>query len=160
MNFIAGSEWVRVLRTLTSTYSTGFLLIILREEEAFWVLCTIVEALLPNYFTPDMIAIRVDCQILEDLAWQRMGGVMKHLSLFGSQILQISTLQWFLCLFIGMRGPSGSLPLSSQFSSFSIFSDLFLTFSDVHLFFSCYEINRSAAHRHMHALHGCFPPAG
>ncbi len=60
-----------------------------------------MEALVPNYFTPDMFAIRVDCQILEDLAWQRMGGVMKHLSQFGSQILQISTIQWFLCLFVG-----------------------------------------------------------
>ena len=38
-------------------FIAGFLLIFLREEEAFWVLCRIIETLLPNYFTPDMFVL-------------------------------------------------------------------------------------------------------
>ena len=83
-------------------FIVGFLLIHLREECAFWVLCVIAETLLPNYFTPDLFAIRVDLRVLEDLAFHRMRGMMRHLSKYGIQMMQVNTIQWFLCLFVGV----------------------------------------------------------
>ena len=81
-------------------FIVGFLLLFLREEEAFWVLCAIVERLLPNFFSPDMFSLKVDLRVLEEIASVQQKGV-RHLSKLGGELLGENTLQWFMCLFIG-----------------------------------------------------------
>ena len=40
-------------------FVAGFLLLFMNEEDAFWCLCTIVEDLLPGYFSHAMVAPQV-----------------------------------------------------------------------------------------------------
>ena len=43
-----------------------------REEKVFWVMCAIVEDLLPNYYSADMIGSMVDQSVLAFLCKKRM----------------------------------------------------------------------------------------
>eukprot|EP00656_Telonema_subtile_P012762 TRINITY_DN16448_c0_g1_i2.p1 TRINITY_DN16448_c0_g1~~TRINITY_DN16448_c0_g1_i2.p1 ORF type:complete len:672 (+),score=217.46 TRINITY_DN16448_c0_g1_i2:225-2240(+) len=45
----------------------AFLLVFMEEEQAFWTLCCVVEHLLPDYFTYDMLGSIVDCAVFEEL---------------------------------------------------------------------------------------------
>ena len=95
----------------------GLLLLLLREQDAFWVLCAIVERLLPNSFTADLFGLRVDLQIFENLLWHRMRSVMRHLTQFGIEMIQENTLQWFMCLFIGYLPTESCLRVIDLFLS-------------------------------------------
>ena len=96
-------------------FIVGFLQLILREEDAFWMLCMIVERMLPNYFTPDMFSVRVDLRTLEDLAWARMRALMQHLTDLGIQLMQVNTVQWFLCLFVGTLPTETCMKMLDEF---------------------------------------------
>ena len=45
----------------------AFLLVFMEEENAFWSLCCIVEQLLPDYFTYDVLGSLIDCAVFEEL---------------------------------------------------------------------------------------------
>jgi len=42
----------------------GLLLIFMDEEATFWMLLTIVEELVPEYYTPQMLGIRTDLEVI------------------------------------------------------------------------------------------------
>lgn len=70
------------------------------EERAFWMLCSIIEDLLPpHYYTATMSGLRVDLKLLETLVAQYLPGLHAHLAEKGIDIAPIA-MNWFLCLFV------------------------------------------------------------
>ena len=69
------------------------------EEEAFWLLCTICDILLPGYFSTDLVGLVVDQRVLEVLLAANIPELYEHLKQLHISIPVIS-LSWFLCLFI------------------------------------------------------------
>ena len=46
----------------------GMLLLVMREEEkVFWLMHTLITHILPGYHTPDMLGLKQDISVLEDL---------------------------------------------------------------------------------------------
>lgn len=78
----------------------ALLLLFLPEEQAFYLLCTIIEQITPDYYVKAMIGTIVDQRLFEDLIFQRLPNIMNHLNKIGLPLALIS-LPWFLCLFIG-----------------------------------------------------------
>ncbi|GMF48224.1 unnamed protein product [Phytophthora fragariaefolia] len=69
------------------------------EEEAFWVLASIVEELTPQYHTRTMTGSRADQRVFSDLVTQKLPVLATHLQTLGVDF-EPFTLKWFLCLFL------------------------------------------------------------
>ncbi|EGZ12270.1 hypothetical protein PHYSODRAFT_517537 [Phytophthora sojae] len=69
------------------------------EEEAFWVLASIVEELTPQYHTRTMTGSRADQRVFSDLVTQKLPVLANHLQTLGVDF-EPFTLKWFLCLFL------------------------------------------------------------
>eukprot|EP01102_Stenamoeba_stenopodia_P017114 TRINITY_DN6093_c0_g1_i1.p1 TRINITY_DN6093_c0_g1~~TRINITY_DN6093_c0_g1_i1.p1 ORF type:complete len:1052 (-),score=286.58 TRINITY_DN6093_c0_g1_i1:38-3193(-) len=78
----------------------ALLLIYMEEENAFWVLSSICEILIPENYAKTMIGSLVDQHILEDLMKSYLPSIYRHLSQCKVPIDIISQ-PWFLNLFIG-----------------------------------------------------------
>lgn len=71
------------------------------EEEAFFLLCSLVEDLLPDYYSKAMIGSLVDIQLMEDLVDEYLPLVGNHLrQRIDAQGISYLTCNWFMCLFI------------------------------------------------------------
>lgn len=70
----------------------------LDEEETFWVLCQIIEFLLPLDYYTVMTGAMVDQRCLELLLNERLKKVSKHLKKIEFDC-RIHLFQWFVCLF-------------------------------------------------------------
>ncbi|XP_014211872.1 small G protein signaling modulator 3 homolog isoform X2 [Copidosoma floridanum] len=100
----------RVLRGLAWLYpdigycqGTGFiaasLLLLLEEEDAFWMLATIVEDLLPaSYYSSTLIGIQADQRVLRSLITNYLPNIDQILTQHDIE-LSLITLNWFLTLF-------------------------------------------------------------
>ncbi|KAH9256459.1 hypothetical protein BASA81_005373 [Batrachochytrium salamandrivorans] len=88
-------------------FLVGTLLLHMTEEEAFWVLASIVEDLVPGYFAPQMVGVHVDQWVFYSLVKSRFPKLTKHLDELDPQLLSMVSYQWFLCLFVN------SLPLGT-----------------------------------------------
>ena len=70
------------------------------EETAFWILCSLVEDILPDgYYTRSMIGIRVDMQVLNSLVMRYLPHLHKHFAEHDVDLSPVS-MNWFLCLYI------------------------------------------------------------
>ena len=122
-------EGIAALRRVLTTYAfknpqlgycqamnivTSVLLLFLDEEQAFWLLCTICERLLPNYYSTTMFAAIIDQKVFEVLVQNYMPTLMKKFEEANLQ-LSIVTLPWFLTLFIN------SMPLIHAFRVLDLF---------------------------------------
>ena len=70
------------------------------EESAFWILCSLVEDMLPeNYYTRNMIGVRVDMMVLNSLVLRHLPSLHAH---FLEHEVDLSpvTMGWFLCLYV------------------------------------------------------------
>jgi len=70
------------------------------EESAFWILCSLVEDMLPeNYYTRNMIGVRVDMMVLNSLVMRHLPSLHAH---FLEHEVDLSpvTMGWFLCLYV------------------------------------------------------------
>eukprot|EP01102_Stenamoeba_stenopodia_P022452 TRINITY_DN9355_c0_g1_i1.p1 TRINITY_DN9355_c0_g1~~TRINITY_DN9355_c0_g1_i1.p1 ORF type:complete len:994 (-),score=268.32 TRINITY_DN9355_c0_g1_i1:50-3031(-) len=81
---------------------TAALLLYMREEEAFWVLCTIVEDLMPDYYTKSMLGCLIDQQVFHVLMKKYLPKVAQHMTDVLGLPISVVTLPWFMCLFIGI----------------------------------------------------------
>ena len=43
------------------------LLVVKDEEKCFWLLCALIDDILPSYYTNEMLALRADLATLDDL---------------------------------------------------------------------------------------------
>ncbi|XP_058249476.1 TBC1 domain family member 8 isoform X2 [Hemibagrus wyckioides] len=74
------------------------LLLYTREEEAFWLLVTVCERMLPDYFNRRVIGAQVDRSVFEELIRERL----PHLAERVPDLTALSSLSlsWFLALFL------------------------------------------------------------
>jgi hypothetical protein len=69
------------------------------EEQAYWVLLSVIERLLPkDFFSPSLIASRADQAVLDDLVRQLVPRVHAHLAQLGVDLASV-TFGWFLSIF-------------------------------------------------------------
>lgn len=80
-------------------YIAGLLLIITKDEEnTFWLLNALVDDLLPQYYTPDMLGVLTDISVLESLVKERAPLIWRHINHYGLT-WGLMTTKWFICLF-------------------------------------------------------------
>ncbi|KAG7331340.1 hypothetical protein KOW79_005309 [Hemibagrus wyckioides] len=81
-------------------FIAGYLLIITKDEEkSFWLMDALLGRILPDYYTPDMLGLKTDQEVLGELVKTKMPAVWqamtRHNVTWG---LVIS--KWFICLYI------------------------------------------------------------
>lgn len=75
------------------------LLLHLREDDAFWILCVIVERMLPDHYTKTLVGSVVDQSVYTQLVHIHLPNLSAHLN---KLYLDLSTFSvpWFLCLYL------------------------------------------------------------
>ncbi|RXK40181.1 hypothetical protein M231_02455 [Tremella mesenterica] len=85
------------------------------EEQAYWVLLSIIERLLPtDFFAPSLLASRADQAVLSDLVALHLPKVDEKLSEVGLNLASL-TFGWFLSLF------TDCLPVETLFRVWDVF---------------------------------------
>ncbi|KAB5576680.1 hypothetical protein PHYPO_G00200480 [Pangasianodon hypophthalmus] len=74
------------------------LLLYTREEEAFWLLVTVCERMLPDYFNRRVIGAQVDRSVFEELIRERLPHLAERVPDLSA--LSSLSLSWFLALFL------------------------------------------------------------
>jgi len=75
------------------------------EEEAFWLLGTIVETYLPDHFTDHMVGSLVDCMVLQDLLSRRMPDIAAKLDSLEVSVQLLAT-RWYLSFWASVLSPT------------------------------------------------------
>ena len=74
------------------------LLLYLEEEDAFFLLCAIVEDILPGYYTKSMVGSLVDVQVFDELVKKYQPKIHAKITHCGT--ISSIAIPWFMCLFI------------------------------------------------------------
>jgi hypothetical protein len=78
---------------------TSVLLLHLKEEDAFWVLTTICEQLLPDYYSKSfLVGVQLDQKVFSHLVRTTLPAIALHFQEIDLDLATI-TIPWFLCLF-------------------------------------------------------------
>ena len=71
------------------------------EEDAFFLFSTIVEDLLPDYFTKSMLGSLIDLKLMEDLVNEFLPQIANHFNKsMHSETVASATVCWFMCLYV------------------------------------------------------------
>ena len=92
----------------------GILLLFLNEEDAFWVLAHIVENLASEFYSPDLIGVKTDAQVVVLYAQEKFPKLMNHVAALEIR-LQDFVSRWFLQLFVNV------LPTETVLRVFDVF---------------------------------------
>ncbi|XP_061923385.1 TBC1 domain family member 8 [Entelurus aequoreus] len=76
------------------------LLLYAKEEEAFWLLVTVCERMLPDYFNRRVIGAQVDQSVFEQLIRERLPELAEHFPDLST--LSSVSLSWFLTIFVSV----------------------------------------------------------
>ncbi|CAI7917098.1 unnamed protein product [Closterium sp. NIES-53] len=81
-------------------YVAAYLLLVMRsEEDAFWMLATLVENVLyDDCFAEDLFGVHVEQRVLKDLLKKKQPKLASHLDKVGFELSLVTT-EWFLCVF-------------------------------------------------------------
>uniref|UniRef100_A0A2D4NS99 TBC1 domain family member 8 n=1 Tax=Micrurus surinamensis TaxID=129470 RepID=A0A2D4NS99_MICSU len=79
---------------------TSVLLLYAKEEEAFWLLVSVCERMLPDYFNHRVIGAQVDQSVFEELIRERLPELAEHFKDLST--LASVSLSWFLTLFLSI----------------------------------------------------------
>lgn len=86
-------------------FIAGAMILFMEEESAFWMMCHVIEGLLPaDYYTKTMIGTYVDQFVLAYLIKTTMPKLHKLLQSFEMQ-LPLVAVEWFMCLFVNTLRP-------------------------------------------------------
>lgn len=78
------------------------LLLFLDEEDAFWMMATVVEDILPaSYYSSTLLGIQADQRVMQTLIGNYLGSVDEALQKHDIE-LSLITLNWFITLFAGV----------------------------------------------------------
>ncbi|CAH8472116.1 unnamed protein product [Schistosoma turkestanicum] len=69
-----------------------------REIQTFWLLDALMNYILPKYYSTDMLAVRVDCMVFDELLKNKIPAVHKLIMNSGINCTLLAT-KWFICLF-------------------------------------------------------------
>jgi hypothetical protein len=85
------------------------------EEEAFWVLASIIENILPqDYFTSHLLVAQADQRVLIDIIRDKLPKLAKHIDQLGVDLPAV-TFAWFLSLY------TDCLPVETLFRVWDVF---------------------------------------
>lgn len=82
------------------SHIAAFLLLFYPEERAFWLLCTLIDIILPpDYYSSSLLGVRADAQLLKILVFQRQPRLHSHLKKFNLDV-SVLVLKWLMPLFL------------------------------------------------------------
>ncbi|KAH6573779.1 hypothetical protein BASA61_005347 [Batrachochytrium salamandrivorans] len=90
------------------------LLLHLREEDAFWMLCMIVERMLPDHYTKTLVGSVVDQAVFRQLVEIHLPALATHLDKLYMDLSMFSV-PWFLCLYLNSVSQSVAIKLLDLF---------------------------------------------
>ncbi|XP_012996914.1 growth hormone-regulated TBC protein 1 isoform X2 [Cavia porcellus] len=91
-------------------FIAGYLLLITKsEEESFWLLDALVGRILPDYYSPAMLGLKMDQEVLAELVRMKLPAVAALLDGHGV-LWTLVVSRWFICLFVDI------LPVEKVFS--------------------------------------------
>ena len=80
-------------------YIAGLLLLVTKEEDTtFWLLKTLLEQKLPDYYTASMPGLLTDLKVLEELAATELPVLANHIKQLGVPWPLFAS-KWFICLY-------------------------------------------------------------
>ncbi|EEB10878.1 gh regulated tbc protein-1, putative [Pediculus humanus corporis] len=81
-------------------YVAGLLLLVTKNEETtFWLLKTLIEQTLEDYYSPTMQGLLIDVEVLSEIIKMKEPEVHQHITNLGLPWLIICS-KWFICLFV------------------------------------------------------------
>lgn len=81
-------------------FIVGYLLIVTRDEEkSFWLLEALLGRILPDYFSPAMLGLKMDQEVLGELVRLKVPRVWQTMS-DNSVTWTLVVSRWFICLYI------------------------------------------------------------
>ncbi|XP_026563160.1 growth hormone-regulated TBC protein 1 [Pseudonaja textilis] len=81
-------------------FIAGYLILITRnEEESFWLLDALIGRILPDYYSPEMMGLKIDQDVLGFLVKMKIPAVAELMEKHGNLWTLVAS-RWFICLFI------------------------------------------------------------
>ncbi|XP_033003615.1 growth hormone-regulated TBC protein 1 [Lacerta agilis] len=81
-------------------FIAGYLILITRnEEESFWLLDALIGRILPDYYSPEMMGLKTDQEVLGELVKMKVPAVAELMEKHGIMWTLLVS-RWFICLFI------------------------------------------------------------
>ncbi|KAM4045027.1 growth hormone-regulated TBC protein 1 [Anomaloglossus baeobatrachus] len=81
-------------------FITGILILVSKDEEkAFWLLDALIGRILPDYYSPAMMGLKTDQEVLGDLVKMKIPAVAELIDKHGVMWTLLVS-RWFICLFI------------------------------------------------------------
>ncbi|XP_050806267.1 growth hormone-regulated TBC protein 1 isoform X2 [Gopherus flavomarginatus] len=81
-------------------FIAGYLILITKnEEESFWLLDALIGRILPDYYSPAMMGLKTDQEVLGELVRKKVPAVAELMDRHGVMWTLIVS-RWFICLFI------------------------------------------------------------
>ncbi|XP_028999595.1 growth hormone-regulated TBC protein 1-A [Betta splendens] len=81
-------------------FIAGYLLIITKEEEkSFWLMDALLGRILPDYYSPAMLGLKADQEVLGELVKAKTPGVWKTMT-DQNVMWTLVVSRWFICLYI------------------------------------------------------------
>ncbi|XP_017297136.1 TBC1 domain family member 2A isoform X2 [Kryptolebias marmoratus] len=91
------------------------LLVLQNEEDAFWCLVAVVEAIMPqDYYTKTLVASQADQRVLKDLLLEKLPRLAAHFETHNIDV-SLVTFNWFLVVFVESLPSDILLPLWDAF---------------------------------------------
>jgi len=78
----------------------------LPTADAFWLLVTLCERLVPEYYSRTMVGAVIDQKVFEQIVSEYLPEISQHLNKIGVD-LHLLSVPWFVCLFLN------AVPLAS-----------------------------------------------
>ncbi|KAM9408633.1 growth hormone-regulated TBC protein 1-A [Pholidichthys leucotaenia] len=81
-------------------FVAGYLLIITKDEEkSFWLMDALIGRILPDYYAPAMLGLKMDQEVLGELVKVKIPGVWKVM-VDNNVMWMLVVSRWFICLYI------------------------------------------------------------
>ncbi|XP_039734712.1 growth hormone-regulated TBC protein 1 isoform X4 [Pteropus medius] len=81
-------------------FIAGYLILITKnEEESFWLLDALVGRILPDYYSPAMLGLKMDQEVLGELVRTKLPAVAALMDGHGV-LWTLVVSRWFICLFV------------------------------------------------------------
>nr|XP_061827902.1 growth hormone-regulated TBC protein 1-A-like [Nerophis lumbriciformis] len=81
-------------------FIAGYIIIITKEEEkAFWLMDALLGKILPDYYSPAMVGLRTDQEVLKELVKTKAPAVGQLMDQYPG-IWSVVVSRWFICLYV------------------------------------------------------------